>query len=70
MRPAGRLSLLEAISKPLNEPDPNKSLDVWFIGGGGYTEAEYRAVLRRGGLALERVVPTVRSSAILESCSA
>jgi hypothetical protein len=65
----GRLLLVESISKPPNEPDPSKFLDVWFIGGGGCerTEAEYRSLLRRGGFELERVVPTVRSSAVLES---
>src|ERR1700746_2504958 len=41
----GRLLLVEGVSKPPNEPDPNKFLDVWFISGGGYerSEAEYRA---------------------------
>src|SRR5206468_6991940 len=69
IRPAGRLLLIEGVSKPPNEPDPNKFLDVWFIGGGGCerTEAEYRALLRSGGFALERVVPTDGPSAILES---
>jgi SAM-dependent methyltransferase len=69
IRPDGRLLLVEGISKPLNEPDPNKFLDVWFIGGGGCerTEAEYRGLLRRGGFTLARVVPTGGPSAILES---
>jgi hypothetical protein len=69
IRAGGRLLLVEGVSKPPNEPDPNKFLDVWFIGGGGCerTEAEYRALLRRAGFALERVVPAGRSS-ILESC--
>ena len=68
IRTDGRLLLVEGISKPPNEPDPNKFLDVWFIGGGGCerTEAEYRALLRRGGFALDRVVPTSGPSAILE----
>jgi SAM-dependent methyltransferase len=68
IRPDGRLLLVEGVSKPPNEPDPNKFLDVWFIGGGGgeRTEAEYRALLRRGGFSLERVVPVGRAS-ILES---
>jgi SAM-dependent methyltransferase len=33
IRPDGRLLLVEGVSKPPNEPDPNKFLDVWFIGG-------------------------------------
>src|SRR6516165_11827851 len=51
---------------PPNEPDPNKFLDVWFIGDGGCerSEAEYRALPRRGGFTLARVVPTGGSSAI------
>jgi hypothetical protein len=69
IRPDGRLLLVEGVSMPPNEPDPNKFLDVWFIGGGGCerTEAEYRALRRRGGFALARVVPTGGPSAILES---
>jgi SAM-dependent methyltransferase len=68
IRPDGRLLLVEGVSKPPNEPDPNKFLDVWFIGGGGgeRTEAEYRALLRRGGFSLARVVPAGGAS-ILES---
>lgn len=68
IRSNGRLLLIESVSKP-NEPDPNKFLDVWFIGGGGRerTEAEYRALLRTGGFALERVVLTDGPSGILES---
>jgi hypothetical protein len=69
IRPEGWLLLVEGVSKPPNEPDPNKFLDVWFIGGGGCerTETEYRALLRRSGFALARVVRTGGSSAILES---
>jgi len=69
MRLDGRLLLVEGVSKPPNEPDPNKFFDVWFIGDGGCerSEAEYRALLRRGGFTLARVVSTGGSSAILES---
>jgi SAM-dependent methyltransferase len=72
IRPDGRLLLLEGISKPPNEPDSAKFLDVWFIGGGGgeRTEAEYRSLLRRGGFILERVAPTLRSNAVLEGRAA
>jgi hypothetical protein len=64
--------VVEGVSKPPNEPDPNKFLDVWFIGGGGRerTEAEYRELLRRGGFRLERVVSTSGHTAILESSPA
>jgi SAM-dependent methyltransferase len=68
IRPNGRLLLLEGVSKPSNEPDPNKFFDVWFIGVGyERSEAEYRALLGCGGFTLIRVVPTGGSSAILES---
>jgi len=69
MRLDRRLLLVEGVSKPPNEPDPNKFFDVWFIGDGGCerSEAEYRALLRRGGFTLARVVSTGGSSAILES---
>jgi O-methyltransferase domain len=68
MEPDGWVLLIEGVSKPPNEPDPNKFLDVWFLGGGGRerTEAEYRSLLHRAGFALARVVPTGGSSAILE----
>jgi hypothetical protein len=61
--------LFEGVAKPPNEPDPSKFFDVWFIGDGGCerSEVEYRALLARGGFALDRVVPTGRSSTILES---
>jgi hypothetical protein len=68
IRSDGRLLLVEGVAKPPNEPDPNKFLDVWFIGGGGCerTEAEYRTLLRNGGFALVRVVPVGERSAVLE----
>ena len=71
MRPDGRLLLIEGVSKPPNEPDPNKFLDVWFIGGGGRerTEAEYRTLLGRAGFTLVRTVP-VGPGAVLESAPA
>jgi len=64
----GRLLLFEGVSKPPNEPDPNKFFDVWFIDGGGRerTEAEYRTLLHRAGFTLARVVSTGSASAILE----
>jgi hypothetical protein len=64
----GRLLLFEGVSKPPNEPDPNKFFDVWFIDGGGRerTEAEYRTPLHRAGFTLARVVSTGSASAILE----
>ena len=67
MRSGGRVLLFEGVSAPPNEPDPNKFLDVWFIGGGGRerTEAEYGALLHRAGFTLARVVPTGGSHAIL-----
>jgi hypothetical protein len=69
IQPAGRLLLIEGLSKPPNEPDPNKFLDVWFVGGGGCerTDIEYRALLRSGGFELVRVVATGGPGAILES---
>ena len=69
IRAHGRLLLIEGVSKPPNEPDPNKFLDVWFIGGGGCerSEVEYRALLRSGGFELVRVVSTGGPSAVLES---
>lgn len=49
IRSDGRLLLIEGVSKPPNEPDPNKFLDVWFIGGGGErTEVEFRSLTPPG----------------------
>ena len=69
IRAHGRLLLIEGVSKPPNEPDPNKFLDAWFVGGGGCerSEVEYRALLRSGGFELVRVVSTAGPSAVLES---
>ena len=70
MRSDGRLLLIEGVAKPPNEPDPNKFLDVWFVGSGGWerTEAEYKTLLHRAGLKLTQVVPIGRTSAVLEGC--
>ena len=69
IRADGKLLLIEGILTPPNEPDSNKFLDVWFIGGGGQerNEAEFRALLAQAGFELIRVVSTTTSSAILES---
>lgn len=69
IRADGKLLLIDGILAPPNEPDSNKFLDVWFIGGGGQerNEAEFRALLAQAGFELTRVIRTVSSSAILES---
>jgi SAM-dependent methyltransferase len=69
IRPDGRLLLIEGIVTPPNEPDSNKFLDVWFIGGGGQerNEAEFRALLAQAGFELKRVIATASSTAIIES---
>jgi SAM-dependent methyltransferase len=69
IRPDGRLLLIEGVVTPPNEPDSNKFLDVWFIGGGGQerNEAEFRALLAQAGFELKRVIATASSTAIIES---
>ena len=68
IRPGGKILLIEGVLKPPNEPDPLKFLDVWFIGGGGQerTESDFGTLLRDAGFSLTRVIPTVRSNAIIE----
>jgi len=67
--PDGRLLIIDGVAKPPNEPDPNKFLDVWFIGGGGSerTEAEYRTLLARASFTLARILPVGGSVSILEA---
>jgi SAM-dependent methyltransferase len=69
IRPDGRLLLIEGVVTPPNEPDSNKFLDVWFIGGGGQerNEAEFRALLAQASFELVRVIATTGHTAIIES---
>jgi hypothetical protein len=70
IRSDGRLFLVEGIAKPPNEPDPNKFLDVWFIGGGGRerNEDEFRALLQAGGFRLLGVAHLDGRVSLLSSC--
>ena len=70
MRSDGRLLLIEGVAKPPNEPDTNKFLDVWFIGGGGRerNEDEFRALLQAGGFRLLGVAHLDGRVSLLSSC--
>jgi hypothetical protein len=69
----GKLVLCEKLIAPGNEPSSAKLLDLVMLvmtdGGRERSEDEYRALLRRAGLRLRRVVPTRADISLLEITS-
>lgn len=60
MKPGARLLVLETVMAQGDTPDPSKLADIvmlLFSGGRERTEEEYRDLLARAGLRLDRVVP-------------
>ena len=60
MKPGARLLVLETVLAPGGTPDPSKLADVFMLllsGGRERTEEEYRDLLARASLRLDRVVP-------------
>jgi hypothetical protein len=70
-RPGTRLLLVELVIEPGDRPHPAKFGDLEMMvmthGGRERTEAEWRALLERGGFSLKRVVPTPGPSMLLEA---
>ena len=63
---------MDNVLKPANEPDPNlgRFIDLAMlisVTGRERTEAEFGALLRAGGFALTRVIPTGAYMSIIES---
>ena len=63
---------MDNVLKPANEPDPNlgRFIDLGmliFLTGRERTEAEFATLLRAGGFALPRVIPTTGYMSIIES---
>jgi hypothetical protein len=72
IRDDGKLLVMDNVLKPANEPDPNlgRFIDLGMlivVTGRERTEAEFAALLRAGGFALTRVIPTTGYVSIIES---
>lgn len=70
MRSHGKVLLAETLVPPGDKPDEIKFIDVIMLavtGGRERTEEEYRELLARARLRLDRVLPTKASISVLES---
>lgn len=73
MRTDARLLVIERIVPPGDEPHESKFMDLNMlvvVGGRERSEAEYRALLERAGLRLDRVVDTGTAVSVLEATPA
>jgi hypothetical protein len=66
----GALLIIEMVIPPGNDPHPGKILDIMMLvgpGGQERTEEEYRTLLGKAALRLNRVVPTASAASIVEA---
>src|SRR5689334_9602990 len=73
MKPRGRVLLVEAIIAAGNNQDFGKLIDLAMLvspGGKERTAAEYRELLTRAGLKLNRIVPTKSPFSVIEAVAA
>ncbi len=66
----GKVILLESVLAPGNTPDFGKFIDIEMLllpGGRERTADEFRALFRRGGFELTRVVPTTSPLSVVEA---
>jgi SAM-dependent methyltransferase len=73
LRPGGRVLLVEAIIADGNNQDAGKLIDLEMLvspGGKERTAAEYRELLTRAGLKLNRIVPTKSPFSVIEAVAA
>jgi hypothetical protein len=73
MRTSARLLVIERIVPPGDEPHPSKFMDLNMLliaGGRERTEGEYRALLERSGLHLDRIIDTATAVSVLEATPA
>jgi hypothetical protein len=73
MKPQARLLIIEMVLAAGDAPHPGKLLDMIMLtipGGQERTEEEYRKLLEKAGLRLNRVVPTRSAVAIVEAFTA
>ncbi|KAF0845861.1 methyltransferase [Nocardia caishijiensis] len=71
MSPTATLLVIELVLPEHHRPHPGKFVDLEMLvntdGGHERTEAQYRALLERGGFTLTRTVPTVAPVSVLEA---
>jgi hypothetical protein len=70
MKPSTRVLIIEMVLPAGNQPHPGKMLDMMMLvgpGGQERTEQEYRALLKKAGLRLSRVVPTDSAVSVVEA---
>ena len=70
MKSNGRLLIVEMVLPEGDTPHPGKMLDMVMLllsGGRERTEAEYGALLSKGGFKLTRTVPTSSAVSIVEA---
>jgi len=70
IKPDGRLLIVETVLPPGDTPHQGKVQDMVMLvipGGQERSEAEYDALLEKGGFRLERVVPTTSVVSIVEA---
>jgi hypothetical protein len=73
MKPASRLLIVEMVLPAGDTPHPGKMLDMVMLalpGGQERTQAEYAALLAKGGFELGRVVPTESAVSVVEALPA
>jgi hypothetical protein len=70
MSPNGKVLIAETLVPPGDNPDAIKFIDVTMLaitGGKERTEEEYRRLLAKAGLRLDRVLPTKAPISVLEA---
>jgi hypothetical protein len=70
MKPTSRLLLVEMVLPAGDTPHPGKMLDMVMLalpGGQERTQAEYAALLAKGGFEIARVVPTESAVSVVEA---
>jgi hypothetical protein len=70
MKPTTRMLIIEMVLPAGNQPHPGKMLDMMMLvgpGGQERTEPEYRALLKKAGLRLSKIVPTDSAVSVVEA---
>ncbi len=71
MKPGGRVLLGDFVLRPANEPDFGRLIDLEMLvmtsNGRERTEEEFRALLHRSGLRLNRIVPLPAGNSLIEA---
>ncbi|HTR02450.1 MAG TPA: methyltransferase, partial [Thermoanaerobaculia bacterium] len=73
MGPESKLLIVEMVLPPGDAPHPGKILDITMLvmpGGQERTPDEYRDLLAKAGLRLERIVPTESAVSVVEAVRA